>query len=198
MEDIYFEKQTENNTCFIHAINNYFQREYINETFFKKLKDFSIQNIEYSFFGNKEPFKNEKNDNFDYYELYKIQDFKIDIENNQCKELSPLEGLFILQNEIINEKIEYNPLRFYHRFANGIDKEETLLEFIEIIEKNSKIEKIFFCNLVNKPHAFCVIKKNEKWYILDSLKEIKIIDTIFDLFLNISNISIMIFQNKEE
>jgi hypothetical protein len=102
MSSIYFETQEEKtSTCFIHAMNNYFQKEYLNETFFnlfsEKLKNIEIdsKNTEQSFFNQMKPFESKENDLFDYFEIHSFTSKEMFLENileSKGEQLSPNEG----------------------------------------------------------------------------------------------------------
>jgi hypothetical protein len=103
MNFIYFETQEEkNSTCFIRAMNNYFQKDYLNEDFFKmyseKLKNIEIdpKNSERSFFNEMKPFESKENDLFDYFEIHSFTSKELFLENileSKGEQLSPNEGL---------------------------------------------------------------------------------------------------------
>ena len=125
LEEIYFERQEEkSSTCFIRAMNNYFQNEYINEEFFLKLKPlkqkFEIQTekISSSFFGDQKPFESKENDIFDYYEIHSFTSKEFFLENifeTKCEQLSPNDALFLLEYQLKDDNISYHQHRFYHR-----------------------------------------------------------------------------------
>jgi hypothetical protein len=82
-------------------MNNYFQKEYLNETFFnlfsEKLKNIEIdsKNTEQSFFNQMKPFESKENDLFDYFEIHSFSSKEMFLENileSKGEQLSPNEG----------------------------------------------------------------------------------------------------------
>eukprot|EP01080_Neovahlkampfia_damariscottae_P001573 gene1573-12698_t len=205
IEEIYFETQEEkSSSCFIRAMNNYFQKKYINDEMFQKLKgnmkDFEIQNekISFSFFGDDKPFESTESDTYDYFEIHSFTTKDMFLENifkTKCEQLSPNDALFLLEHQLNGNKIVYKQHRFFHRYA----KENDPKRFIEILKKNSKINKIYFCRIEkDKSHAFCSVNFNDNWYLLDSLKEkpkkMNSIEELFEIE-NAGIASIMIVNN---
>jgi hypothetical protein len=169
---MYFARQKESNTCFIHALNNYFQKKYIDDEFFHLVPSFQPMDAKKSFFGSIEPYESNENDLHGYYVLYELmqEEFNQVILDSKCTELSPGEALYILQNQIQDGKIQRVPRRIFHRFARRDNELETIQDFHDHVVRNPKIERIFFCHIeLNKSHAFAAIKKDGSWYLLDSL-----------------------------
>ena len=61
-------------------------------------------------------------------------------------ELSPCEALYILQNQIKKDGVQFIPHRFFHRYAQGDFKNETILEFYKIVSE-ANIDRIYFCKI---------------------------------------------------
>eukprot|EP01098_Paradermamoeba_levis_P008832 TRINITY_DN3642_c0_g1_i1.p1 TRINITY_DN3642_c0_g1~~TRINITY_DN3642_c0_g1_i1.p1 ORF type:complete len:270 (-),score=106.28 TRINITY_DN3642_c0_g1_i1:178-963(-) len=121
---MFFEGQAKTNSCFIHATNNFFQREYINPSFLpeysKLVLKFSDQidqlkqtEAPNAFYGGvdfvpSDPSKlvedksapEEDEDLYSYFEIYRCnsaKDFLEDISANEVTELNPTQCLFLLQ-----------------------------------------------------------------------------------------------------
>eukprot|EP00026_Physarum_polycephalum_P001798 Phypoly_transcript_01801.p1 GENE.Phypoly_transcript_01801~~Phypoly_transcript_01801.p1 ORF type:complete len:997 (+),score=191.68 Phypoly_transcript_01801:138-3128(+) len=117
----YYEPQTEPDTCFQHAINMYFQKNYIDESFLAlytelvkssaimvtKLKNSGAKSTCYGTKTVYEKFLTESNsepmydaDLFGYFEVYRslqVEDFLDNLAKSKIKELSPIETLFLLE-----------------------------------------------------------------------------------------------------
>jgi hypothetical protein len=80
----------------------------------------------------------------------------------------------------LNDSIEYRPHQFFHRYS----KDGNVKKFVNILENNSTINRIYFCRIEkDKSHAFAAIKLNSIWFLLDSLrKEPKKMNSIEELF----------------
>jgi len=206
--DLYIEKQIDSNSCFLHAINAYFQKKYIDniQNFLNEYSTLLIKhqdlihkilnkNCNYSFYGNNpvpqkteddisDPSKNE--DLKGHWEVYKgitCESFIAAIRENQLRELSPAQVLFMLefqftQNSPDNSSLTltYTPHRFYHRYARSpIQNDRTVssARFTELLtvpeHKNAK--PIFLChNQTGLAHAFAAYRVDESsWALLDSL-----------------------------
>ena len=148
-DGIYYESQElKTDTCFQHAFNMYFQKEYITSLQFKSMycklllkykeKIFKIKqlNCKLSFYGPDidipspkqlidESSKIETNSDLNgYYELYAmsgIQDMVESFNMNNFKQLSPYDALFLLefQMDLTTNKLKYVPHRIYHRLPRS-------------------------------------------------------------------------------
>jgi len=186
-------------TCFIHATNMYFQRKYIDDQFLKKYVNFvktyqvDADQIKYkeakrSFYGDQIPPSNGKteeisdpaidDDLLGYFELYSTMNSKNmadSILDAKCKELSAFQILFILEFQIQEiegeEHLVYVPHRFFHRYSRSKDQADQLMGKKLFLDQTEKADQIYLGRIENKKsHATCMLKINENWILMDSLK----------------------------
>lgn len=184
-DTVHYESQEEKtDTCFQHALNAYFQKTYLSDsfrnTYFRLLADHASQiesliaeNCKQSFFGsNDDPniidlLENDE-DLQGYQELYSfinVASMIEDLQSNEIKQLSPFDALFLLEFKYLQEteSLEYNPHRLYHRYARSQDTEYinkiTNYWVDELNNTNQQAKSIYFARIENnKSHAFAAIR----------------------------------------
>jgi len=160
--------------------------------------------------NNSHPEKNE--DLNGYWEIYRSLTCESIIEaitNNDIKELSPPQVLFMLEFHLAAKDnsicLTYTPHRFYHRYArnpNEADKTYSSQRFAEILSepqhKNAK--PIYLCHIeAGKAHAFAAYRIDSTgWALLDSLiKTPKYVaqEELFTLHPNAGRASVLCLQD---
>jgi hypothetical protein len=142
--DIYMERQKDDNSCFIHAMNAYFQRKYIDDNVLNFLSEYATlikkhensihqikqQNCDYSYYGNNPvPQNNLEDENSDpvrnedlhgYWQIYKSLTCESLIEaltKNNVRELSSPQVLFLLEFHLVQHDDKSLSLMYTpHRF----------------------------------------------------------------------------------
>mmetsp|Transcript_30211 Transcript_30211/g.33764 ORF Transcript_30211/g.33764 Transcript_30211/m.33764 type:complete len:283 (+) Transcript_30211:41-889(+) len=181
--DFYYEPQAKSDTCFIHATNMYFQREYVTKEnvitydklvskYAKEITEIIKANSKSAFYGDIDvplekdtsevsvPSKN--TDLKGYYDIYNITDPKEFSSSltKKFKELSPQQVMFLLEFQYhVNKdtgstELHYVPHRFYHRYARGQDQETSRKTFVDIAKKVAT-KQVYFNHIESgKAHAF--------------------------------------------
>jgi len=162
IENIHFETQLSNDTCFRHAINHYFQKNYVEiiRKYYRTIVityQTTIQNIKYnssleSFYGNgKEPEESKleekstpeiNEDLYSYYQIYlatSALDLLEQLEECDYKQLSPSQVLFLLEfqlQEITEEENNYVILKYIpHRFYHRYARSKIEKDNLDSIER---------------------------------------------------------------
>ena len=168
-DGIYYEAQDIGTaTCFQHALNMYFQRQYVTKQDFKEIyceklrkhKDKIIEikkpNSNLSFYGKNQNEESSKiEDNYDlngYWELYTMSSIENIIETlktNDFKKLAPNDAMFLLEFQMDSSndnKMIYVPHRLYHRHARAQDMNDQIQSkkmFIDALKSEHKIDRIY-------------------------------------------------------
>eukprot|EP01105_Mastigella_eilhardi_P024930 TRINITY_DN6624_c0_g1_i1.p2 TRINITY_DN6624_c0_g1~~TRINITY_DN6624_c0_g1_i1.p2 ORF type:complete len:241 (+),score=70.87 TRINITY_DN6624_c0_g1_i1:1-723(+) len=144
---LYHERQAAPYTCFAHATNMYFQREYVTQpAFLEKYRErllAAAQRVQAcrgaaacaaAFYGLEAPPTGDTAGDDDvsdpardpdllgYFEIYSALEpatFVDDIATTQLKELSPVQVLFLLEFQLRDDRLCYVPHRFFHRYARS-------------------------------------------------------------------------------
>jgi len=154
-------------------------------------------------------------DLYGYYEIYQsatAKNFLGSIIENNCKELSPADVLFLLEFQVEETKdknnkrvvtLNYVPQRFYHKYARGSSEDVSFAtqRFNSVIKSNPEQAKLYLCHIeLGKAHAFCARKLNNNWVLLDSLRKcpvkVKEENAMFEDYTIGGRASLMVFPDN--
>ena len=134
------------------------------------------------------------------------------VEETGVKEMSPSEGLFLLQfqgqlscdgKEI--EKVEYVPHKIVHRYPRTESEEDQRMSKERFLRELSESEKAFFCHIEKgRSHAFAAMRdpdNSKQWLLLDSLRNgfVQVQEqSMFERHNFAGRASVMIVRDKSE